>query len=199
LGEIFQTAENMYSALAPLIQYKKTLASSTATNLPNFSPLLLLLEPGAQKSSRRLLALRDLLRADFSQMLPCLSNRSCGALAKEGDWCHEEVDCHFPLWHQWLGENASLRKEAMLFSYLLLPLFTLNSSWRENYWRMVSQRLERKGQTEAWFCTEMGKISARVQRSKITAENEKFLEIKRGDLSPPLSLSEKNDILKYPL
>lgn len=153
---------------------------------------LLLIEPGSRESSRELAALKDQLKSDAQVLLPCLDQRPCGALAKAQDWCHEEVACEFPAWLNELGATAGLRKESVLFSYALLqvggPPRALGG------WRMVSQRLERKGQVECWLCAPTGKVFARAQRSKANDSSGLVFDANRGDLWEPPRLGEKGDV-----
>lgn len=160
---------------------------------------LLIVEPGSKAASRQLLATREILRADpkLRILLPCLSNRPCGALARPEDWCHEETACSFPAWHEALGEAAGLRKEALIFSYLVAgDAHSAPEIWPADAARAVSQRLERKGQVECWFCFPEGKQAARVQYSKKTAANESFLDVRRGEIFTTLELGPKKDVLE---
>lgn len=156
---------------------------------------LLVIEPGSRESSRELAELKDALKAPV--MLPCLGERVCGALAKLTDWCHEEVACRFPEWLNEMGEAAGLRKESVLFSYALIPVGVssgLSGAVPLGGSRVVSQRLERKGQVECWLCTEEGKKFARVQRSKAAANADLILNACRGDIFSSLALGEKGDL-----
>lgn len=47
-------------------------------------------EPGSQAVSRRLSALRDVLRDEFAPLAPCTHAAACGVLAEgqESNWCH---------------------------------------------------------------------------------------------------------------
>lgn len=153
---------------------------------------LLIIEPGSRESSRELAALKDALPAPV--LLPCLDKRPCGALASPQDWCHEEAACEFPEWLNEIGSHAGLRKESILFSYALLSTRESPSRY-SGFARMVSQRLERKGQVECRLCTPRGKVRARVQHSKTAPENEFFFDSRRGDVLPALELGEKGDVI----
>lgn len=154
---------------------------------------LLLVEPGSRESSRELATLKDALSADGSVILPCLDARTCGALLNPTDWCHEEAACEFPEWVNELGAQAGLRKEALLFSYALFA----GGEWAlQGASRIVSQRMERKGQVECRICTTNGKKPVRVQRSKSTPENEFFLKAVRGDLWRSAEIAEKGDVVR---
>ena len=109
------------------------------------------------------------------------------------DWCHEEVACEFPDWVNQLGMEAGLRKESMLFSYAWIRAGSITPLVPKGF-RIVSQRMERKGQVECRLCSAEGKISARVQRSKATEENQFFFESCRGDIWKSLDLGPKGDI-----
>lgn len=156
---------------------------------------LLVIEPGSRESSRELAALKDKVQAGRPcVLLPCLDERPCGALADARDWCHEEVACEFPEWLNELGAGAGLRKESVLFSYALLSASGNALPGLKGGWRIVSQRLERKGQVECRLCTPGGKVPVRVQRSKATPENEFFLGAGRGELWKSARVGEKTDL-----
>lgn len=155
---------------------------------------LLLIEPGSRESSRELAQMKDALGSSTNMLLPCLDQRPCGALTNPNDWCHEEAACEFPEWMNQVGATAGLRKESLLFSYALFST-EKNSLGLEGAARMVSQRMERKGQTECFFCTPSAKQKIRVQKSKSTEETQFFFEACRGDLLKEISVGEKGDLL----
>lgn len=165
-----------------------------AKNNPIF---LMIIEPGSQAASRDLLLDRDFLRqAGQAQiLLPCLDNRPCGALADPKDWCHELAECEFPDWFNQIGAQAGLRKESLLFSYLVAKLgITESNSALPAQNRIVSQLLKQKGQNTCYLCTAQGKIKTRVQHSKATAKNEYFLSAQKGDLFKEVHLGPKGDV-----
>jgi hypothetical protein len=62
--------------------------------------MVIIVEPALKLQSRKLLKFRKtllenqkVLRGDvpLKVLLPCLGHQGCGALAREDDWCHEEV------------------------------------------------------------------------------------------------------------
>jgi ribosomal protein RSM22 (predicted rRNA methylase) len=161
---------------------------------------LVIVEPGSKASSRELLELRDKLRAreDVRVWLPCLSGRPCGALASPGDWCHEEAAVNFPGWMDELGAAAGMRKEAVIFSYLVCSIGVhpeTPASWPDT--RVVSQLMKEKGRVECFLCTEGGKKRARVLDSRVTAETEPFTQVVRGQLFSDVRLSEKGDVESF--
>ena len=156
---------------------------------------------GPRKTGRELLGLREALReATHARiLLPCLDARPCGALALSKDWCHEEVGCEFPDWLNQLGAHAGIRKEALIFSYILIALgpVRLPETWPTSGARMVSQRLEHKGLTECWFCTPGGK-----QRLRFSHAVQKKREIplalpNRGELYAKIQVSEKGEVESF--
>lgn len=151
---------------------------------------LVLIEPGSRENSRELSALKDAM--PVKPFLPCLDARPCGALARPQDWCHEEVAVAFPSWMNALGAEAGLRKESLLFSYAVFG--TAGDFPLRDRWRVVSQRLERKGQTECWLCTPEGKRSVRAQLSKAGPGSAPVIEARRGDIWADPRVGEKGDL-----
>lgn len=206
VGEIFLDPAERAERVGELIACLSQCAQKDMR--PRF---LILIEPGSQVASRELLELRESLRArgektgDTRIWLPCLDARPCGALAKPGDWCHEEAACRFPPWHERLGERAGLRKEALLFSYLVCSVGAhpaAPSAWPSGGKRVVSQRLEEKGLTRCFLCTREGKTGARVihsraKHSRDSARMEKFKNTCRGRIYTEILLSEKGDVQEF--
>jgi hypothetical protein len=173
---------------------------STCAQVDGKPRWLILVEPGSRFASRELLRLRDGLRArsDVRVWLPCLSARPCGALAKPDDWCHEEISVEFPKLLNDLGAAAGLRKEAVIFSYLVCSIGLhpqTPASWPGGGQRVVSQVMREKGLDQCFLCAEAGKVKARVLHSRRTAENEAFARTARGRVYENVELSEKGDVL----
>jgi hypothetical protein len=157
---------------------------------------LLIIEPGSKQSSRELSLLKDSLKKDNCEIVfPCIDNRKCGALKRVEDWCHEEVSCNFPDWLQQIGSAAQMKKESILFSYIVIKV-SQKKSFSPFETRIVSQRLDRKGQTECWICTKEGKILSRAQKSKQNEYSDRVTSARRGDLWKNVKLSEKGDLLE---
>lgn len=160
---------------------------------------LVVVEPGSRAASRELLELREKLRAleSVRVWLPCLDARPCGALARPEDWCHEEAAMVFPDWMNELGAGAGLRKEAMLFSYLVLSVGRHPEPpprWPSSGARVVSQTMREKGLTQCFLCTQAGKRKARVLNSRVTERNEAFTRAVRGQVFDSVELGEKGDV-----
>ncbi len=176
-----------------------------------------LVEPGSQEASRRLLELRAKILTEKPKnvfvLTPCLSGRICGALEKPLDWCHEQAELKLPKWADDLAREAGLHKENQIFSYLVYMdgpqdevqrfahMMQHELSWPSVGLRVVSQRLEEKGLTKCFFCTpDRGKVLGRVIHSRVKPENEvcakRFLSVERGDLFTEVKFSEKGDVLE---
>lgn len=165
---------------------------------------MIMVEPGSKSSSRSLLSLKDSVFTKNNLghlLLPCLSHRPCGALVRADDWCHEAVECDFPQWHQDLGAAAGLNKEQLLFSYLLWsthpPDAGAAGAWPHHGARVVSQRMEEKGLTKCYICTENGKKTVRVRHSKVTDRNQAFLSLERGAVLTAIDANEKGDVTAF--
>lgn len=193
IAEIFPEPRERGAAVSRLLGALAAEASRASS--PRW---LLIIEPGSRESSRELLQLREELRsqAGLEIFLPCLDRRPCGALQLEKDWCHEEVACEFPVWLNQLGSAAGIRKEAMLFSYLLVAvgLPEKSAAWPEAGIRMVSQRMQHKGLTECWFCTPAGKERYRFSHSVQRKREVPLPEPVRGSLYRSLRVSEKKEV-----
>lgn len=167
---------------------------------------LILVEPGSKAASRELIELRESLRerqqtrGDVKIWLPCLNERPCGVLEKPDDWCHEEAEVQFPEWMNAIGAEAGMRKEAVIFSYLVCSVGTHPAEparWPGRGLRVVSQLMREKGLSQCFLCTPEGKRRARVLNSRTTPENEPFLESGRGRIFASVELSEKGDVGKF--
>ncbi len=192
LAEIYPEPEARHAALEKLSSLLREL-----TRKDGKERWVLLIEPGSRTSARELAATKDHLQNKGAAhlLLPCLDNRACGALANPKDWCHEEAACDFPAWLNQIGAVAGLRKESLLFSYALYSPAALPALFPDGK-RIVSQRLERKGQVECRICTREGKQLVRVQHSKAHAENEFFLKSCRGEIWKSAAWEAKGDLLQ---
>ncbi|RYZ96233.1 MAG: hypothetical protein EOP11_23775 [Proteobacteria bacterium] len=185
LAEIFPDPE------LRLVEIKKIWATlSELSRKDGKARYLVLIEPGSRENSRELSALKDAMPK--KPLLPCLDERPCGALKRPHDWCHEEVAVAFPDWMNELGAEAGLRKESLLFSYAVFS--TKDDYPLRDSWRVVSQRLERKGQTECWMCTPPEKRVVRAQISKAGPESAPVLEARRGDIWRSPVVGPKGDL-----
>lgn len=160
---------------------------------------IVIVEPGSKVSSRELHELRESVRsnADARIWLPCIDARPCGALVRPDDWCHEEAGVVFPKWMDTLGSAAGMRKESVLFSYLVLSVGVHPEppgEWPSDGKRIVSQMMREKGLTNCFLCTKSGKARARVLNSRATEATSGFVESGKGTIFQNLALEEKGDV-----
>ncbi len=162
--------------------------------------LAILIEPALRVQSRRLLELRKHLIEEFTKprrkgkyqvLLPCLGHQTCGALALEGDWCHEEITWWRPKYMRKIEELAGLDRKTLPFSYLvvaksgrsreeLLPaLAPAGASAKTD--RLVSPAHSEGRDLEFFVCGAEGKRRARYRPAE---ENDKDgeNEIQRGSI-----------------
>jgi hypothetical protein len=186
LSEIAPEREQRFSFLRSIEDWM--IRSSKKDGLPRW---LLIVEPGTLANSRELASYRPV--SQLLPHLPCTDARPCGALKKDSDWCHHTVNIDFPLWFQKESSLFGLPKSQVIFSYLLLGTSGRPSHWPESLARMVSQRLERKGQRECYLCLPQGKVLARAQTSKDPTNHNLFGEMAMGSLWTSLALGPKGD------
>jgi ribosomal protein RSM22 (predicted rRNA methylase) len=146
---------------------------------------LLVLEPALRDTSRALLRVRDLLVGKgFAIRAPCLWRGSCPALIKETDWCHAERDWRMPALVEQLARAASLHKEALKMSYLVVA--PKGEPWAEpppgRPFRIVSEPLEGKGRARYIGCGPEGRLGLALQQKHRTEANEAFFRLRRGDV-----------------
>jgi len=134
---------------------------------PNGS--LVVVEPALRDRSRHLHRVRDVLVASGATVFaPCLHAAACPALARETDWCHEDLDVDLPGWLVPIARAAGLRREGLTFSYLVLRKdgATLASSFEvpatATRLRVVSGAIPTKGKLEAFLCGELDRDGARL-------------------------------------
>jgi SAM-dependent methyltransferase len=130
---------------------------------------LVVVEPALRDRSRHLHRVRDALVASGATVFaPCLHAAPCPALARETDWCHEDLDVDLPAWLVPVARAAGLRREGLTFSYLVLRKdgSTLASAFpvpaSATRLRVVSGAIATKGKLEAFLCGELDRDGERV-------------------------------------
>ncbi|HEY3817614.1 MAG TPA: small ribosomal subunit Rsm22 family protein [Polyangiaceae bacterium] len=130
---------------------------------------LVVVEPALRDRSRHLHRVRDALVASGATVFaPCLHAAPCPVLARETDWCHEDLDVDLPAWLVPVARAAGLRREGLTFSYLVLRKdgVTLASSVAvpasATRLRVVSGAIATKGKLESFLCGELDRDGARV-------------------------------------
>lgn len=167
---------------------------------------VVVIEPALRDRTRRLHQVRDgLVKLGFSVFAPCLHSSSCPALARESDWCHEDLPVDLPEWVAPIARAAGLRYQGLTFSYLVLTrdrarLADLMPTEPGRNLRVVSDCRSTKGKSEAFLCGEFRSAagSPTVARTRVTRldrdrapSNEAWGDLGRGDLlevEPPLEI-----------
>jgi hypothetical protein len=123
----------------------------------------------------------------------------CPALARDGDWCHEDLPVDLPPWLVPVARTAGLRREGLTFSYVVLrkdgvrladALESFAPRPRAGRLRVVSSAMPSKGKLEAFVCGELWRggaaVPARVRATRLDRdsriENSAWSEVGRGDL-----------------
>jgi SAM-dependent methyltransferase len=158
---------------------------------------LVVVEPALRDRSRHLHRVRDALVASGATVFaPCLHAAACPALARETDWCHEDLEVDLPAWLVPVARAAGLRREGLTFSYLVLrkDASTLASSFAvpasATRLRVVSGAIPTKGKVEAFLCGELDRdgerIVARARTMRLdrdaSATNAAWDSLARGDV-----------------
>ncbi|MFI5304164.1 MAG: small ribosomal subunit Rsm22 family protein, partial [Nitrospiria bacterium] len=124
-------------------------------NLLTSNGVLFIIEPALRKTSRNLLALRDLIASQKtgSIIAPCLHQHPCPILSPQGsenDWCHQEKEWEAPAWIQKIDRMIGNRKDSLKYSYLILSPLGKGPVHPPFQWRVVSELMESKGKKEVF-------------------------------------------------
>ncbi len=134
---------------------------------------LMVIEPALRETTRALHQVRDRLVAKGPATVysPCLHERPCPALVREGDWCHEERPWTPPGVIQEIDRAVGFIKDALKFSYLLLRKDGLTIATREpDVYRVVSEVMVMKGDRRAWLCNQEGRpLVGRLEKARSEA------------------------------
>jgi SAM-dependent methyltransferase len=131
---------------------------------------LVVIEPALRDRSRHLHRVRDALVASGATVFaPCLHAAPCPALARETDWCHEDVPVDLPPWLVPVARAAGLRREGLTFSYVVLRKDGVGLQGgavpiaaSATRLRVVSSAIRSKGKLEAFLCGELESAGTRV-------------------------------------
>lgn len=154
---------------------------------------VVVVEPALRARTRHLHGVRDALcRRGVSVFAPCLHQADCPALARESDWCHEDLSVDLPNWLVPIARRAGLRFERLTFSYLVLGkgipslrdvIYAPPTAARL---RVVSEVIASKGKREAFMCGPFsspaaagGVVVARARVSRLSRD-ERADGLKRG-------------------
>ena len=157
---------------------------------------LVLIEPALRDTSRALLQVRDaLVERGYAVRAPCLFRGGCPALFKGSDWCHAERAWKPPRLLEELARAASLHKEALKMSYLVLA--PKGEAWPAlppgRLFRVVSEPLEGKGRQRLIGCGPEGRVGLAIQDKHRNSGNGAFFYLQRGDVIRATELEPKGD------
>jgi SAM-dependent methyltransferase len=178
---------------------------------------LVIVEPALRDRTRHLHRVRDALLAagTASVFAPCLHANACPALAREADWCHEDLPVDLPPWLVPIARAAGLRWQGLTFSYLVLRKdgYCLEDTMPESArLRAVSELIVSKGKKEAFLCGRRAPqapgerfLAVRLDRDASAANND-WNTLRRGDLfttaelvSPRPRITRDTNIARAPL
>ena len=159
---------------------------------------LVVVEPALRDRTRHLHRVRDVLvAAGATVFAPCLHSAGCPALARETDWCHEDLDVDMPGWLVPVARAAGLRREGLTFSYLVLRkdgrrlVDAVAAAPGVSRLRVVSAAMPSKGKREAFLCGELrdangAPVAGRVKAARLDRDaseaNDDWDRIGRGDI-----------------
>lgn len=186
-----------------IVRHVRLIRSWLAAIVENGS--LILVEPALRDRTRHLHRLRDVIANEKLATIfaPCLHSEACPMLARDEDWCSEDLPIDLPEWLAAIARGAGLRWQGSTFSYLVLRKDDLSlaafSKAHDARFRVVSDRIETKGKTEFYLCgttkhgeeSRTGKIRVtRLDRHE-TPENHAWDDVARGSviaIDPPPGL-----------
>jgi Mitochondrial small ribosomal subunit Rsm22 len=162
---------------------------------------LVLIEPALRDRTRHLHRVRDaLVAAGATVFAPCLHAGPCPSLARESDWCHEDLPVDLPRWLAPVARAAGLRHEGLTFSYLVLRKDSarlgdaLQAPFGAVRLRVVSELMRSKGKREAFVCGELrgggssgsAPVAARIRAIRLDRDasdfNAAWERLNRGDV-----------------
>ncbi|HEV3191187.1 MAG TPA: small ribosomal subunit Rsm22 family protein [Polyangiaceae bacterium] len=171
---------------------------------------LVVVEPALRDRTRHLHRIRGALASlGFAVFAPCLHSAPCPALARDSDWCHEDLAVDLPVWLIPVARAAGLRRQGLTFSYLVLrkrgsPTLVNAVAPRPGAGRLrvVSDVMVSKGKSEAFLCGEFAEggalVAARARVARLRRDHDQtWAKLKRGDVltlepAPELKRSPAN-------
>jgi hypothetical protein len=158
---------------------------------------VVVIEPALRDRTRHLHSVRDELASRGATIFaPCLHAAPCPALAREADWCHEDLAVDLPEWLVPVARAAGLRREGLTFSYVVLHkggrrwVDAIHGPAGAARLRVVSGAIRTKGKLEVFTCGELpgpdGPVAARARLMRLdrdeSATNAAWDGLERGDV-----------------
>jgi ribosomal protein RSM22 (predicted rRNA methylase) len=164
------TLNELWTERATAIEHRTALLAQCVSQLAEDGALIVI-EPALRTSSRDLQRIRDVLAAGAYPgvyvFAPCTAAGPCPLLARERDWCHEELPLALPETLRPVARAAGLRWEGLSYAYLTLR--PRPGSLAPGTTRIVGGPLRSKGRTEWLGCGDRGLVRiARLDRDRST-------------------------------
>lgn len=149
--------------------------------------VLVILEPALRRRSRVLHRVRDALAHSPVPpyvFAPCVRRGDCPMLARERDWCHEEVPLALSPALAALARAAGLRDRDLTYSYLTLHMRarSLREIGPASLLRVVGGPLRSKGKVELLVCGDVPALRLRRLDREAGPANAAFGALARGDV-----------------
>jgi SAM-dependent methyltransferase len=119
------------------------------------------IEPGTHEASRKLIDVRELVRAEFSTVAPCTHNERCGMLtpANERHWCHHfaKAPSHVFMDAGWkrFADVMEIDLRSLPYSFLVMEK-RANVTGDGNLSRIIGEARHYKGYSKILSCQREG-------------------------------------------
>lgn len=154
---------------------------------------LMILEPSTRDDGRKLLELREKIKAaGYSIWAPCTHQMACPLLTKsKHDWCHDRLVVDAPDWFMQLEQYLPMRNRTITTSYLLARRKPVPSHLSSKA-RLTGDSLEEKGKTRQLVCRSEAREFLTWMHKSIEPQT-----LNRGDLiSLPADIEVKSNELR---
>lgn len=150
------------------------------------SGFLMLIEPGQQPHTRRLMRLRNQLAAELTPVFPCLRNDPCPMLeSSQTDWCHGTLSWNQPKLSRQFDSLLGFNKHRIKFSAFM---FQRGAPLKEGVRVIIPAEKQPRG-VELTVCSAQFYGVVRIRKGDRSAQNrplEKAAVFERLSVSEPL-------------